>query len=955
MKNLCFGIITVVIVLYFTGTMTAPSRKSSILLNSECQWNGYHLTNCSFADKHDMPLAIPQTAATMDISLFRVLLQPPVKTEEWNIKHLELSNNLIWKITLHPLTHLHALEILNLSNNAIHSISLDLPSPVSGEKHHRSKLTNGLPSLKFLILRKNKLTGIPKGLWKLKSLQSLDLSLNGISQIGLFDFYNCLHLRNLYLKSNEIFRIHPKAFKNLKKLQVVDLSNNALSTILPMMNLALELPHLEVDLTDNQWHCDSSVLAFQNVISESWRRKWNMICNNPIENEAAYWWIPQSRISRERHLPHTKPSHMTSLRMSRAQRPLEVLPVTSPTLSKEEPASSDAREKQKQLPRPVRRPRDVQTHKEKEEASQDLILAICLSVFITFFVAFCLGAFARPYIDRLWQRRCQNKSSSSDNAYSNEGFYDEVEATGNIQQQHPKTDLHQSVHDPKLCEKQNPFGEIQTSLDTVSTADKVLGISRKEADRWQKKEQHGANTGARNRRQNTYPDDSVAHSSLHGQPSANSHVLTPVAQVHSYRNDIFEEPLYDTVAQEETVSEHSLGISGRLHTASKSTLNNPDEIDPPLSRDIMASPPIRLTYTKEQRPGEKEARGYTKQLPSELSREMEASTYINSVSVQQQRPERTSEEEPSLPYSTVTLNELADTGPSPLVCPQGWQSDPHVTPTNEEPKDKQALDTQYELDTSYDSDEGSLFTLSSTSSEDARQVTEEEHNKDHDRASESPQENSGVRMGSVMTLENHENNTIFQKILRKSENQEDHSEKPLASRSDSDLCETHPEGASNTHKFEAPLSFPVSQDKSPCSDESSGMFTYGSVTALHSESVQWHYSLKDLVFPDMSISSQTPSPHSAEIPSDSDKRTCHERDSDICKYEPFIQGIDTTQNDILFEITTWENTRPSSDSKGGSETSNPRNADADEDCDSRKDMSLTQLLLSYGEGTCSSV
>lgn len=59
------------------------------------------------------------------------------------------------------------------------------------------------------------------GLWKLKSLQSLDLSFNRISQIGLSDFQNCLRLENLYLKSNKIVQIHPEAFKDLKKLQVI--------------------------------------------------------------------------------------------------------------------------------------------------------------------------------------------------------------------------------------------------------------------------------------------------------------------------------------------------------------------------------------------------------------------------------------------------------------------------------------------------------------------------------------------------------------------------------------------------------------------------------------------------------------------------------------------------------------------------------------------------------------
>lgn len=64
--------------------------------------------------------------------------------------------------------------------------------------------------------------------------------------------------------------------------QVVDLSDNVLTTILPMMIIALKLPRLEVDLADNPWQCDYSVAAFQNVISESWRKTWNVICSKSV-------------------------------------------------------------------------------------------------------------------------------------------------------------------------------------------------------------------------------------------------------------------------------------------------------------------------------------------------------------------------------------------------------------------------------------------------------------------------------------------------------------------------------------------------------------------------------------------------------------------------------------------------------------------------------------------------
>lgn len=161
MENLHFRVLTMLIGLYFTGTMTNPSRKGRILFNSECL-----LTNCSFPGKHDTRVDVPQSAATEDpgTSFLRDLLQSHVQKEDWNIKHLDLSNHRISNITLSPLAHFHALQVLNLSNNSICSVSLDLPSAKSlwGERH-RSSLRRGLPFLKLLILKRNKLTDIPKG------------------------------------------------------------------------------------------------------------------------------------------------------------------------------------------------------------------------------------------------------------------------------------------------------------------------------------------------------------------------------------------------------------------------------------------------------------------------------------------------------------------------------------------------------------------------------------------------------------------------------------------------------------------------------------------------------------------------------------------------------------------------------------------------------------------------
>ncbi|VCX41037.1 unnamed protein product, partial [Gulo gulo] len=211
------------------------------------------------------------------------------------------------------------------------------------------------------------------GLQNLKSLQSLDLSFNGITQIGLSDLQNCPQLENLYLKSNKIFSIHPEAFKDLKKLQVVDLSNNVLTAILPMMVIALELPHLEVDLADNQWHCDYSVAAFQNVISDSWRKVWTGICSESVGDEEAYRWTPQSRSSRETHLPHRPTKPVKSLPPGRAERP-QAGGFERPDTPGTEGAPAGGRPHRR--PRWARSPRDVPAAGRKGDPSQDLTLAV---------------------------------------------------------------------------------------------------------------------------------------------------------------------------------------------------------------------------------------------------------------------------------------------------------------------------------------------------------------------------------------------------------------------------------------------------------------------------------------------------------------------------------------------------------------------------------------------------
>ncbi|XP_064342809.1 leucine-rich repeat-containing protein 66 isoform X1 [Camelus dromedarius] len=826
--------------------------------------------------KHEIPVDMSQIAATVDAvssNFFKVLLQTHMKKEEWTIRHLDLSNNLISKVTLSSFAHFHALEILNLSNNAIHSVSLDLPSLKSSwVKRHRSSLRNGLPFLKLLILQRNKLSHIPKGLWKLKSLQSLDLSFNGISQIGLSDFHNCLQLENLHLKSNKIFRIHPEAFKDLKKLQVVDLSNNALTAVLPVMIIALELPHLEADLADNQWQCDYSVAVFHKFISESWREKWNVICNKSIGKEEAYWWTTK-RVSRETQLHPTNLNPMKSLLRSTGERPGEA---RFSTPGKKDPVGSDARERPRRLPRWVKSAGEEQTAGRMGRTPQDLTLAVCLAVFITFFVAFCLGAFARPYVDRLWQQRCRKKSPGSGDLYSNPGFYDEIEAAGVRQQ--PRMDLHQTSHDQNLHENQNSFWVTEASPYAAVNPERTLAPSRKEPGGRQGLEHFADHTRTKD---STLPYHGGAGPLLHQHSNARDPQPLLAGQDHIYRNEIPGEVNYDTVAQEGALSERSMGrpaAPARSQSDLSSVSKDSDELGPPPPREMTAPLSQMLVHTEALRTGENEGRGGTELSLPEFSKERQVRAYVNSLSAQQQRIRglRAAGELPTH-YSGATLTDPGDTDWSPPASPPGRGPDLPVTPSNKEPVQKHPPDCQYESDTNSDSDEGSLFTLSSTSSEDTRHVSEKEaHGEGSCRASKTLEdEDSGERTDNV----------TYQNILGKEdscENQEDRFEKTLTSGPDSGLWETRLESASTTGRSEDPLTLPGSLGSSPCSDAIPGVSVYDYIAALQSEPVEWHCSLRDLEFSNGDIVPQTP-PHSAEVSSDSDESSCPDGDADICK------------------------------------------------------------------------
>ncbi|NXW60362.1 LRC66 protein, partial [Eurystomus gularis] len=219
---------------------------------SDCRWDGEFLLNCSFTGMSAVPEDVSQTAITADFSYNNIKTLPCAegRHEEWMLKHLNLSNNLISELCLATCRNLPVLETLNLNGNAIHTLTLDIPTAAHGSNKY-GNVDRLLPALKVLSVERNNLNTVPRGLGLLQSLQTVHMTSNGIRQIDLNDFQNCSQLKDINLQKNKITRIHPEAFRDLHKLQVVDLRENALITPLPQILISLNFFQLEVDLSNN--------------------------------------------------------------------------------------------------------------------------------------------------------------------------------------------------------------------------------------------------------------------------------------------------------------------------------------------------------------------------------------------------------------------------------------------------------------------------------------------------------------------------------------------------------------------------------------------------------------------------------------------------------------------------------------------------------------------------------
>ncbi|XP_030305818.1 leucine-rich repeat-containing protein 66 [Calypte anna] len=470
MDYLHLSVIAVVLSFHLPGSVGTNSQQ--ILLatqqHSACQWDGELVLNCSFTGIAVIPEDVSQTAVTADFSYnnIRTFLCPDGRNKEWVLKHLNLSNNLISELSIATFRNFPVLETLNLNGNAIHTLTLDTLMPAQG-----SKCCHLLPALKVLSVEKNNLNTVPRGLCLLQSLQTVHLSSNGIQQIDRNDFQNCSQLKDIDLQNNKITKIHPEAFRDLHKLQVVNLHGNVLTNPLPQIFISLNNFQIEVHLSNNTWIFNCRLNAFKHLLQflfDSTRQKWSISYNisannsqkpllylssfylncrdsvlfkravippgktsvlkcdldNKIGNGVS-WWTPKGRISEDNSFPHMTLDKMNNLVIYNAEETAGGLYLCHFNTTKKKYLIYNVQVKERISAYLVRKTRDTSSVFRQGRTEQDFALAVCLSVLITFAFAFCLGAFARPYLVSLWRLIHGSKNSHSEHTYSNQAFSDE--------------------------------------------------------------------------------------------------------------------------------------------------------------------------------------------------------------------------------------------------------------------------------------------------------------------------------------------------------------------------------------------------------------------------------------------------------------------------------------------------------------------------------------------------
>ncbi|XP_029563436.1 leucine rich repeat containing 66 [Salmo trutta] len=437
------------------------------------------LLNCSSAGLSQAPQHIPSTVNDLDLS-HNLLKSLAPSWPNWGLNNLWLGHNSITHLSL----------CVGRTWRGKHG-----RLPLS---HNRGRCVSWAPALQLLSAERNQLEMIPEGLGGSEFLQVLQLSHNRISGLQPGDLCRFPHLRELRLQHNHISNLHPHALRDLPELRVLDLSFNLLTTIPPSAYLSLRNLNALVEVSGNRWRCDCSLRSVRRwmaydrdrALQQTWR---GVVCSSPsthagrdllhledsdltcstAENreglhqdvtvteeteillpcgppqQDSTWWTTNGQVSgsqtgllisditeedaglyvcmsgpEEQYISVFNIHVHKTQRKSRGTRSLH----WERKLINTEVGSLQREGQETDL-------NSLDLHRASQRTQSDLVLAVCLSVFITFLLAFILGALARPLLDPLWKRCCnrtkqssslaQSVSSAGQGPYDNDAYSDE--------------------------------------------------------------------------------------------------------------------------------------------------------------------------------------------------------------------------------------------------------------------------------------------------------------------------------------------------------------------------------------------------------------------------------------------------------------------------------------------------------------------------------------------------
>ncbi|KAK1174779.1 leucine-rich repeat-containing protein 66 isoform X1 [Acipenser oxyrinchus oxyrinchus] len=488
MAGSCLEVFVMAITLIFSAPSESKPTQDPPALPCEapCWCDGLSLMNCSSSGISTLPMTIPESVTVLDLTHNNImsLSLPDSESGIDKLKHLRLGYN---KISHLSLCVVPGLPVTNPGYT---------PLPGFSKRFGNGVRSACASNLELLSVERNHLKNIPKGLGHLRSLQVIQLSHNRISAVHMEDLQNCNKLSAIYLQHNQITTIDPLAFQDLRELKVLNLSNNALTTIQPTVFVSLSNLQLELDVTNNNWICDCDLLDVKKwitVLSEGRQQSWCIVCKEPSQlssqdlrnledfelsgetsvhqtslsqevaayvgkklvlpcsgnqkqdSDLLYWWTPHGQISKNSK-GHFKLNNIGSLVINDVQESDGGLYVCIFGEIQTRISVLDIRIQENNPVKLVRKSRGADFLTRQGRTHSDFVLAVCLSVIITFICAFALGVVARPFLDHLWKKIHPQKSATG-HIYENEGFAEERETGGRKEQT-----MHDEIHIPVINE-----------------------------------------------------------------------------------------------------------------------------------------------------------------------------------------------------------------------------------------------------------------------------------------------------------------------------------------------------------------------------------------------------------------------------------------------------------------------------------------------------------------------